>query len=440
MLNDILVEVAEKTQLLESLIIPHERALTESDYSDQLENIRAEISATLNSLSNLNDLLISHDGPLRTEISSLMASKSKLKKINMKELTLLNEQETLETLRNDSSNLESSRPGFTTQQQQSITIASSYRHELQKYLDLVDVEKTSLNTNKLADNSKISEEDVENSDFNFNLKRYEKQQSILHSALTVNEIEIKKLETLLKEFRKDNNFIRDELKLINSNLKSHEDLISDELKQIDESRYAIMQSIGYSGRNEQQSSILDSIVKLSIKKPDIRTLIQERIEEYSNLLNFIDMKLNGLDQMLQEYKSRKSEWAEKSILWSQCLALISELEVTVRDQLFSAHTIGSEISPDQIKAQIKKFLTKLNKLLDESDLEGVVYSLVRNEVNSLNVALDEMNQMPQIKNDISDRESIHNPSFKLISKSPPKTGFSSENVSYKLNNTNIKKD
>ena len=194
MLNDILVEVAEKTQLLESLIIPHERALTESDYSDQLENIRAEISATLNSLSNLNDLLISHDGPLRTEISSLMASKSKLKKINMKELTLLNEQETLETLRNDSSNLESSRPGFTTQQQQSITIASSYRHELQKYLDLVDVEKTSLNTNKLADNSKISEENVENSDFNFNLKRYEKQQSILHSALTVNEIEIKKLE------------------------------------------------------------------------------------------------------------------------------------------------------------------------------------------------------------------------------------------------------
>ncbi|KAJ9573401.1 Hypothetical protein J6889_04720 [Nakaseomyces glabratus] len=440
MLNDILVEVAEKTQLLESLIIPHERALTESDYSDQLENIRAEISATLNSLSNLNDLLISHDGPLRTEISSLMASKSKLKKINMKELTLLNEQETLETLRNDSSNLESSRPGFTTQQQQSITIASSYRHELQKYLDLVDVEKTSLNTNKLADNSKISEENVENSDFNFNLKRYEKQQSILHSALTVNEIEIKKLETLLKEFRKDNNFIRDELKLINSNLKSHEDLISDELKQIDESRYAIMQSIGYSGRNEQQSSILDSIVKLSIKKPDIRTLIQERIEEYSNLLNFIDMKLNGLDQMLQEYKSRKSEWAEKSILWSQCLALISELEVTVRDQLFSAHTIGSEISPDQIKAQIKKFLSKLNKLLDESDLEGVVYSLVRNEVNSLNVALDEMNQMPQIKNDISDRESIHNPSFKLISKSPPKTGFSSENVSYKLNNTSIKKD
>lgn len=440
MLNDILVEVAEKTQLLESLIIPHEKALTESDYSDQLENIRAEISATLNSLSNLNDLLISHDGPLRTEISSLMASKSKLKKINMKELTLLNEQETLETLRNDSSNLESSRPGFTTQQQQSITIASSYRHELQKYLDLVDVEKTSLNTNKLADNSKISEENVENSDFNFNLKRYEKQQSILHSALTVNEIEIKKLETLLKEFRKDNNFIRDELKLINSNLKSHEDLISDELKQIDESRYAIMQSIGYSGRNEQQSSILDSIVKLSIKKPDIRTLIQERIEEYSNLLNFIDMKLNGLDQMLQEYKSRKSEWAEKSILWSQCLALISELEVTVRDQLFSAHTIGSEISPDQIKAQIKKFLSKLNKLLDESDLEGVVYSLVRNEVNSLNVALDEMNQMPQIKNDISDRESIHNPSFKLISKSPPKTGFSSENVSYKLNNTSIKKD
>ncbi|SCV16509.1 Autophagy-related protein 23 [Nakaseomyces glabratus] len=424
MLNDILVEVAEKTQLLESLIIPHERALTESDYSDQLENIRAEISATLNSLSNLNDLLISHDGPLRTEISSLMASKSKLKKINMKELTLLNEQETLETLRNDSSNLESIRPGFTTQQQQSITIASSYRHELQKYLDLVDVEKTSLNTNKLADNLKISEED----------------QSILHSALTVNEIEIKKLETLLKEFRKDNSFIRDELKLINSNLKSHEDLISDELKQIDESRYAIMQSIGYSGRNEQQSSILDSIVKLSIKKPDIRTLIQERIEEYSNLLNFIDLKLNGLDQMLQEYKSRKSEWAEKSILWSQCLALISELEVTVRDQLSSAHTIGSEISPDQIKAQIKKFLTKLNKLLDESDLEGVVYSLVRNEVNSLNVALDEMNQMPQIKNDISDRESIHNPSFKLISKSPPKTGFSSENVSYKLNNTNIKKD
>lgn len=130
----------------------------------------------------------------------------------------------------------------------------------------------------------------------------------------------------------------------------------------------------------------------------------------------------------------------KKYPWSQCLALISELEVTVRDQLSSAHTVGSEISPDQIKAQIKKFLTKLNKLLDESDLEDVVYSLVRNEVNSLNVALDEMNQMPQIKNDISDRESIHNPSFKLISKSPPKTGFSSENVSYKLNNTNIKKD
>lgn len=424
-LDDILTQIADRTKLLETISVSHRRALMNPEYNDDLDTIREQISDTLDELCSLNDGLISYNGPIRSEMSTLSKNKDKLKQINFHELELLRDQEKWENF--ETGGLQSTTDtdkAAPEEDQKHITISTNYRKGLDEYLNMVGAENTTLTEQS---------QERDNNNQKMILENFQNEYNLLCRTLATSDNEISKLETILNEFKKDNTFLRKEMKSRQNKVKNHKMDINLQLRQLANERNELLDICGYIVESSPSATrtLIDSLIRLSVNKPDIESIIEEKVAEYAKIFEFIDIKTDTLEHMLQQYKSRQSEWKEMKQSWDENMKFTSQLENELRQQIQSASEVGLEIKPEQISSQISIKISQMEELLSVGGTNSLINPLINDEIESLRIALSELGfDEKKDTTNLHTKPNIPNPSLKMISKSPPKTGFSETNVNF----------
>ncbi|KAL3231503.1 hypothetical protein RNJ44_00538 [Nakaseomyces bracarensis] len=432
-LDDILTQVADRERFLHTIEASHRRALMDTDYTDDLNTIREQISQTFEDLCSLNDNLISYDGPIRSAMATLNKNKDKLKNMNIKELELLREQERWDDLENGITSSKALTDRIQTTNQKTIHISTNYRKGLDEYITLVGVENTTLS----------QEGNPSNSAEKTTLENFQMEYELLLTTLTISDTEVTKLETLLNEFKRDNNIIRKELRSKQNIMKSYKNNISSELKRLENERGELLSNIGYNTSNSYSTTrtLIDSFIHLSVNKMSIDTLIEDKVTEYAQIFEYIDIKLDTLEHMLENNKSRQSEWKERKQRWEHVVKLTSQLENELRAQIVSATEVGLKIKPDDISSQISIKISQMKELLFTEIPKDPLNTLINDEIESLGIAIAELGFSNKAeRKDVPNVSNIANPSLKIISKSPPKTGFSETYVNFETIKTSGKKE
>ncbi|CAI4047164.1 Atg23p SKDI_12G4580 [Saccharomyces kudriavzevii IFO 1802] len=450
-LNQVLEKKEEISQYLSNLVGLHEKALSDVNSASQVTSIRKDIAICLNDLCRINDLLVSHDGLLRREIESLFRDKEDLLDLNEREQLLCKERKSWHIERA----VDTAQVDYIIDKNAIISISSHYRTSLNKYIESVGAENTILS---YTDDVDPRTEETQNTGSSADQMMY--NYKLLQLSHKQARSEIMKLENLLRDFKKDDKFIEEELKKQSGRIRSKISSIDLHLSKIEESKIRLMKRIGFESPLTQEKSLSEKLFNLRLSDTDENHSEREIIsrKNFVHMKDLIELKIDNLQDQLTKNKNESSALVAQRDLWLDCQGRVGDLENKLITKL--QNSSNSNISPNEMTEMIKSTIQYLNCLLESPDGK-LTTTLITNERDVLLKACEELNSenattthgnrgatppkpidMYETHKDSNASSSLKQPAsppFLVASKSPPKIGISESIIKASKNGSISKK-
>lgn len=408
-LEDVLRQHAEIADFLKSLVVVHKRALQEQNLSLQLPGIRKDIYICFNDLCKLNEMLIACDGEIKETIEMFKASKEKFAKLIKKESALVEEKKewSLEAPQISTSRIP-------------VTIESGYRSLLNRYIELVGATNTSL-------------VDGQNHDGVTERGQLTGSMALLQACNDEVARDIKQLEALLRDFKKDQAFVSKELRNNQGRIRHEIYSIDESLTKVEHSKKKLLAKVGLAIPDTQGSFLSQTLFNLQLNEEQTRKM-QEQDDIANHATEFIDMKIQSLQDQLTHKKEDSSSLLNQRNLWGECIQAVEDLENRLDAALNNEHNLPA----GQIMTWLKDTISELNTAIAVCDSE-ILKTLVTDEKEIIEKALREISleaaqplNIPKISRHpplpSSPSHSHSSPPFLVASKSPPKIGVTDETV------------
>ncbi|SMN21962.1 similar to Saccharomyces cerevisiae YLR431C ATG23 Peripheral membrane protein required for the cytoplasm-to-vacuole targeting (Cvt) pathway and efficient macroautophagy [Maudiozyma saulgeensis] len=392
-LDELLKQREDISNYLESLIEIHKDALSDGSDGSQLDTVRNHISICFSDLQKINEKLISHNGILKNEMSKLMEIRREVLELSTKEIELLKEKFNWSFDPTISS-------GVTHNDVTKFIFETHYRDDMNKYIELVGITNTSLARDKDEDKREKQERFYSNetsdgtADGNVLLTRDDtlKCMTYLHNASTTANKDIKALEALLKNMKKDQSFLGEEMKIQTSKIKSIKNRILNDLEKIHKRTETILREIDLKIPNQPQ--LKDKELYKLANEDSIDDLIQLAREKVELEIEFIDIKKDAYAQMLKEFKVESSNLKARHELWGDCLEEVISLEKKVKHEI--ARKGSNPVIPTDLIEIIQVSIEHLQELQILNNDKRIT-TLIGDEKDTLSRACQELRKQVQTR-------------------------------------------
>ncbi|CCF55994.1 hypothetical protein KAFR_0A05590 [Kazachstania africana CBS 2517] len=409
------------TELLNQLIVLHKRVLWDDTTPSQLDKVRNDISISINDLCLLNDRFISHDGEIKEEIDSLTRCKARLAKLHQKEKKLLAQRrewapEGEVTVEEDNSDGE---------EVSAVKVRVTYRKYLNRYIEMVGVGNTSLSIEQ-------DDESVEPASVLASAK-------LLSIARKNLQGEIHKLESLLLNLKKDDNFLKEEMRSQAVKMRTKESQIDKKLDDLNQEREKIFFKCGLSVPKDSET-LGERLLQLTFSRDEGHRFKEQFMAITEAAPKIIDLKISSLQEELNHKKESSSSLLSERNCWNDCVHLVTALEHDLSESFGNNAKAGIPFL--RVLDGMKKTLVGLDALLANS-MNDKIRLLISDEKDAILEAYNELNAQNVVTNAPAreepplaekNKQKRHHP-FLSVGKSTPRIGLTPEVIDSR-NHTN----
>ncbi|EDO16619.1 hypothetical protein Kpol_520p42 [Vanderwaltozyma polyspora DSM 70294] len=388
-LDDILLQQQHTNDYLLELVKFHNNLL--HDNLTSIENLnltRKKILDCFNDLFNLNSIIINYHGDIKLEIKNLKEIIIKFNKLNKLEIFYQNKLNQWK-----SSKVKQIQSASSTNNK--ITINCNYQPLLKTYLNQIDPDESTL-SNQFNSNLSINDEKLiytnesftededdtgdEDNDIDHSNNHTNNDEDpflilsnikLLENCQSTIKADINQLEFLLSNYKKDLKFIENELNSQNLKTKYNITLMQEKLDKINIKRKKLLIKIGLS-KNKNLTSVLDKDEKIIIE----------------NINDFINSKINSLNDQLSNKKENSIVLNQKINLWEQVINQLNDLENSLKIYL-SKNKKKKSIDYNIMIEWINDTINNLNDIIDSTDIQ-LLRNLIENEKKVLVQATNEL--------------------------------------------------